>query len=376
MKIFWWWQSDTHQPSGRYFVRDVLIDLSHQLNGFDAEEASRPAGDEDDGGDRSDNISVDHDTLNVAGSPPIAETILRKICDAAVFIADVTPIETNSAGKRLPNPNVMIELGYAMRVLSHERIILVMNQAEGASLRYLPFDLRHWRAPVSYSLNRDASEERRAEVKNELKASLLDRIVPSLAVAAKQQNEDRRRTQRAPVLSLQLDDDTRQQMNITQKIKSLEVLSLDQTKRIAPLLPLPYLPPFPGSSGLPQAVRSIPSLANFGIVRPKSEWSRQEIETYNGLIGSFYERYEKFLDNLRESIRLRQRTIKVSMVLCNTGTSPATKLSVEIRIPSCFSLLKACRIYPKHRNHLNLRRSTHEHLAYRVPEQGRLSFRG
>lgn len=143
MKIFWSWQSDTHQPSGRHFVRSVLAELALELNGLDGtEDADRPgAGDEaedeevfaDDG-----RVEVDHDTYGVGGSPLIAETILGKIRDAAVFVADVTPIATSTAGKRVPNPNVMIELGYAMVVLDDQQIVLVMNGAEGAALKYLP----------------------------------------------------------------------------------------------------------------------------------------------------------------------------------------------------------------------------------------------
>ena len=123
MKIFWSWQSDTHQPSGRHFVRGVLADLAHDLNDVDeTEDAERPEGDadeEDKDGDllaHDGRIEVDQDTHGVDRSPPIAETILRKIREAAVFVADVTPTCTTSKGKRVPNPNVMIELGYAMKV--------------------------------------------------------------------------------------------------------------------------------------------------------------------------------------------------------------------------------------------------------------------
>jgi len=108
----------------------------------------------------------------------------------------------------LPNPNVMIELGYAMRVLDFERIVLVMNQAEGAALRHLPFDLKHSRGPVAYSLRKDATDERRAEVALTLKEDMRERIVPSLRVAERSMREDRRRTHRAPDLSVILDPAT------------------------------------------------------------------------------------------------------------------------------------------------------------------------
>jgi hypothetical protein len=128
MKIFWSWQSDNHQPSGRYFVRDILTQLAKELNG-EAEDAERPESEEE----ADDRAKVDYDTFGVGGSPPIAETILGKIREAAVFVADVTSVGKTAGGKQLPNPNVMIELGYAMKVLSHQRIVLVMNTGEGAT---------------------------------------------------------------------------------------------------------------------------------------------------------------------------------------------------------------------------------------------------
>lgn len=176
---------DTHQSSGRHFVRDVLTNLAKDLNGVDkAEEAERPDLDEEDGGPDEDRVDIDHDTLGVGGSPRIADTILRKIEQAAVFVADVTPVGKTPGGKHLPNPNVMIELGYALRVMELERIVPVMNCAEGAALKNLPFDLRHWRAPVNYSLSRDAGDDR-VEVANQLKDDLRRVIQQGLWAAAK-----------------------------------------------------------------------------------------------------------------------------------------------------------------------------------------------
>lgn len=174
MKVFWSWQSDTHQASGRHFVRAALeaaVKRLHDQPGL--EDAERP--------------SVDSDTSNVPGSPPIAETILRKIRECAVFVADVTPIETTVGGKKLPNPNVMLELGYALANVGLERIILVMNQSEGASLRALPFDLRHWRAPLTYALRRDASEDQQKDVLATLVDDLVASVGPCLAFVAANQ---------------------------------------------------------------------------------------------------------------------------------------------------------------------------------------------
>ena len=171
MKVFWSWQSDTHQPSGRHFVKAALEAAVEQLADHpNLEDAERPI--------------IDSDTSNVPGSPPIAETILRKIRECAVFVADVTPVGQTSGGKKLVNPNVMIELGYALAQVGPERIVLVMNQAEGGTLRALPFDLRHWRGPLTFSLGREATDERRDEVRVALVEDLVERLAPSLAFAA------------------------------------------------------------------------------------------------------------------------------------------------------------------------------------------------
>jgi hypothetical protein len=179
MKIFWSWQSDTHQPSNRYFVRDVLGELAKTLNGVDgAEESDRPIStdededDEDEEAEEADDfIAIDHDTKGLGGSPRIAERILEKIAAAAVFVADVTPVAKAPSGKHIPNPNVMIELGYALRVLGEDRIVLVGNKAFDAKLSRLPFDLRHRSAPAFYTLRENTPEERKAEVAAELMAT-------------------------------------------------------------------------------------------------------------------------------------------------------------------------------------------------------------
>lgn len=174
MKIFWSWQSDTTQSAGRHFVREALDAAAIKLADHpDLEDAERP--------------EIDSDTANVAGSPPIAETILGKIRDCAVFVADVTPIAETRGGKKVANPNVMLELGYALRSLGPQQIVLVMNQAEGASLKSLPFDLRHWRGPLTYSLAKGASEEQRTFALENLTDDLVTRLAPCLAVAASSQ---------------------------------------------------------------------------------------------------------------------------------------------------------------------------------------------
>jgi hypothetical protein len=92
---------------------------------------------------------VDRDTAGVAGSPDIGATIFGKIDTAAVFVADVTIIQSPDGGRPTPNPNVLVELGYALKALGPSRIILVQNELYGGP-ELLPFDLRG-RRTLKYS---------------------------------------------------------------------------------------------------------------------------------------------------------------------------------------------------------------------------------
>ena len=92
----------------------------------------------------------DHDTDRSPGAAPITETILKKIEEADVFIADVTPYN-ETREERLPNANVMMEIGYAAHALKREgskndwgRLILLTNVEVGKP-ELLPFNIRHLR---------------------------------------------------------------------------------------------------------------------------------------------------------------------------------------------------------------------------------------
>jgi hypothetical protein len=309
MKNFWSWQSDNHQPSGRYFVRDVLGRLAVELNVDATEDAERPEEDTD-----NIRIEVDHDTLGIGGSPPIADTILRKIREAAVFVADVTPVGKTEGGKQMPNPNVMIELGYAMKVLEHERIVLVMNTVKGAALKHLPFDLRHWRAPITYALRHDIGEERRSEVAQELKEALRERIVPSLRLAERAQREERRRTHRAPELSVVLDaEQAVVPRRISQAVIDLGVESLEQIRTTIPLL-------------------STASPNQFVVTHHQSS-SLKGREDYNRRVECYYSEYKAYLQAVMEHRRLKLRSFTVKLQLRNDGTLPATDVDVSVTFP-------------------------------------------
>ena len=124
--IFYSWQSDLPNRTNRGFIKDALQKAIKGLNKNPAfVDAPR---------------ELDVDTAGVPGSPDIADTILDKINKAEVCVFDVSIIGLAN-GRPCPNPNVLIELGYAVQALSWARLILVFNRAHGAP-EDLPFDIR------------------------------------------------------------------------------------------------------------------------------------------------------------------------------------------------------------------------------------------
>lgn len=155
--VFFSWQSD--RP-GRNFIdkalREAIDRISQDLK---IDEAVREG------------ISLDRDTQDVPGSPSIFDTILKKIDRAAVFVADLTFVGTSLDGDLLPNPNVLLEYGYALKSLGDARIVAVMNDVHGDPSS-LPFDLKTKRFPVTYTLADDADPQTRSKVREALSRDL------------------------------------------------------------------------------------------------------------------------------------------------------------------------------------------------------------
>jgi len=161
VKVFWSWQSDTPGKTGRHFVRDAILGAIEDLKTPpDVEEPTQRF-------DRE-AIHLDSDRQGVPGSPDLAATIFAKIDAAAVVIADVTPVGVGPArkdedGNELPpkalmNPNVAIELGYALAKPgegSGNNLLMVFNDHYGTRLD-LPFDLAHKAGPIFYTLPPEA----------------------------------------------------------------------------------------------------------------------------------------------------------------------------------------------------------------------------
>src|SRR5437867_1742499 len=97
--VFYSWQSDLPNATNRGFIEQAL---ENAVSGIakDQSVAVEPV--------------VDRDTQGVPGAPDISSTIFAKITAAHVFVADVSIVTRPEQGKSTPNPNVLIELGYAL----------------------------------------------------------------------------------------------------------------------------------------------------------------------------------------------------------------------------------------------------------------------
>jgi hypothetical protein len=107
---------------------------------------------------------------------------LRKIRESAVLVADVTPVGMTKDGKKVMNPNVAIELGYALDCIGDKGLLMLLNTAYG-DRNSLPFDLRHKAGPIMFELTETASKSEQKKVQAELVAELKGAIRASLRAA-------------------------------------------------------------------------------------------------------------------------------------------------------------------------------------------------
>jgi len=156
MNIFYSWQSDIDENINRYFIFSALKEAKKIL-------ANETAFD----------IEIDQATRNEPGTPDIPETIFNKIDECSIFIADITFINDSSIKRRTPNPNVLIELGYAIKKLGFEKIILIFNSEFGTPKEF-PFDINHRRLmQYKYNSNMDKKATLKILTSELVKAILL-----------------------------------------------------------------------------------------------------------------------------------------------------------------------------------------------------------
>lgn len=164
MKVFYSWQSDLDKKTNNYFIKEQIRNAIRKINKnvlYDEREENL--------------VELDHDTKGISGSPQIDSTIFDKINSSDVFIGDVSII--NSEYKKLrktPNPNVLIELGFAAKTLGWGNIILIAN-LHYSDLEKLPFDIKGRRI-TTYDLAPNSDKGFQKKQKEKLSQILVDAI--------------------------------------------------------------------------------------------------------------------------------------------------------------------------------------------------------
>jgi len=166
--IFYSWKSDLPNSTNRGFIEGCLATAIKRLQTDDQLDVDP---------------SLDRDTKDTPGAPDIAQTILDKIDACRIFVCDVSLINRNHSqwwsklasrfieSRPTPNPNVLIELGYAVKSRSWNNVICVLNTTTG-SIEDLPFDIRQRRC-ITYELH---PGQQKSDVKESL-AKHLERKV-------------------------------------------------------------------------------------------------------------------------------------------------------------------------------------------------------
>lgn len=165
-KIFFSWQSDLSNNKTTRFIDECLTEVESILQNIVS-------------------IKPDRATEGLTGSPDITESIFSKIDDADLFIADLSIVNkfivqdedenTEENRKFTPNPNVLLETGYAARALSWDRVICLFNQQYGNPNDF-PFDIDH-RRMTPYQFKQSTREDEKKRIVKIIADTVLQLIV-------------------------------------------------------------------------------------------------------------------------------------------------------------------------------------------------------
>lgn len=155
--VFYSWQSDSPKKTNQNAIRTALGKAAKKISA-----------------DRSGiKIIIDEATRDTSGSPNIPSTILEKIQESEIFIADITTITPLGLGRPCPNPNVTYELGYAIGELGWDRVVLLFNKALGEFPKDLPFDFAQHRVSVYQFAKDEDSKTAQESLEQILKMAII-----------------------------------------------------------------------------------------------------------------------------------------------------------------------------------------------------------
>lgn len=152
--VFYSWQSDLASKYNRNLIETAIGNALKSIK-ISNKEVSE--------------INLVSDSRDEIGTPDLPSSIFEKIAGSDIFVADISIINSGSNFRLTPNPNVLIELGYAVKCLGWSKVICVYNEAI-EDVEKLPFDIRS-RKPLIYNTNNELSEEKK-RLKNLVEKSI------------------------------------------------------------------------------------------------------------------------------------------------------------------------------------------------------------
>jgi hypothetical protein len=153
-------------------------------------------------------VSLDFGFRGTPGTPLLIEEMLKKSSESDMVIVDLTFTSAKEwldaelidedathqwlsipkvSRKLSPNPNVLLETGYAWAKKGTYRTLAVMNAVFG-SPDLLPVDLKGFRWGITYSLNDDNYSDRKS-IRKDLSNDLYDAIKAAISSEAQYQQE-------------------------------------------------------------------------------------------------------------------------------------------------------------------------------------------
>lgn len=191
INIFYSWQSATDEDYNKKFIRKCIEKSLKKI--------------QKKGEFKEINIELTDSIRGEAGSPPVADTILKEkvpFCD--IFIADLTPINRinpvvklvskffKSNIRQTANPNVIEEHGIAINAIGYDRIISVSNSYYGSISEdesNIHFDVRHLRHPIQYILSKKTKTNDKKNIEETLISNLSNAISLCVIKAIEAQNK-------------------------------------------------------------------------------------------------------------------------------------------------------------------------------------------
>lgn len=174
IRIFYSWQSDILSKLNRALIESAIKKAVSNISDSTEPKLS---------------IEIDQDARDKSGSPDLASELFRKIRNADIFIGDVSivgQIGRKDKPRHVPNPNVMIEHGYALSKHGQERVLAICNSWHGTP-EDLPFDIRHRRVIQYRATSREKNLE---QIQENLSGQIERELRPIIATITTQQTEE------------------------------------------------------------------------------------------------------------------------------------------------------------------------------------------